>query len=288
MDDLVSICIPTFNGEKYLQEALDSVKAQTYKNIEVVISDDRSSDNTLNICEKFKAEVSFPVSIFSHVPDGIGANWNNSINKARGKYIKILFQDDVLEANCIEEMLNCLLKNKLDIVVSKRNIIDGDSLQITTGDWFEKYKDLQKPAGLPESDLFILSRKNFRDLDVKVYSAENIIGEPCASLFSRRLFDDIGMFNTFYRQALDYEYWLRTLVKYDIGILPEKLVKFRYHHQQASAVNLSAELDEGHVIETILLRRFLFNIDLKSIIFLLKKRMPFVVKMAQMRYKLFP
>ncbi|UJF30654.1 glycosyltransferase [Kaistella sp. 97-N-M2] len=288
MDDLVSICIPTFNGEKYLQEALESVKAQTYKNIEVVISDDRSSDNTLNICEKFKAEVSFPVSILSHIPAGIGANWNNSINKARGKYIKILFQDDVLEANCIEEMLNCLLKNKLHIVVSKRNIIDEDSLQITTGDWFEKYKDLQKPAGLPESDLFILSRKNLRDLDVKVYSAENIIGEPCASLFSKRLFEEVGPFSECYKQILDYAYWLRTLARYDIGILGEKLVKFRYHPQQASAVNLSKDLDEGHVLENILLCKFLFDIDLKSVIFLLKKRMPFFVKVAQMRYKLFP
>lgn len=288
MDDLVSICIPTFNGEKYLQEALDSVKAQTYKNIEVVISDDRSSDDTLNICEKFKTEVSFPVSVFSHMPQGIGANWNNSVNKARGKFIKILFQDDVLEANCIEEMLNCLLKNNLDIVVSKRNIIDEGSLKITTGDWFEKYKDLQKPAGIPESDFFILSRKNFRDLDVKVYSSENIIGEPCASLFSKRLFEDVGPFSECYKQILDYEYWLRTLATYDIGILGEKLVKFRYHPQQASAVNLSEELDEGPVIENILLRKFLFDIDLKSIIFLLKKRMPFFVKVAQMRYKLFP
>ena len=91
---LVSICIPTYNGEAYLQEALDSIQNQDYQNLEVVISDDNSSDNTVSIIQKFKNEVDFSVTIISHTPKGIGANWNNCIKHAAGTYIKFLFQDE--------------------------------------------------------------------------------------------------------------------------------------------------------------------------------------------------
>ena len=87
---LVSVCIPTYNGAPFLQEALDSVSQQTYRNIEVIISDDASNDKTLEIIQDFKAKASFPVSIYHHEPKGIGANWNNCIRKANGKFIKFL------------------------------------------------------------------------------------------------------------------------------------------------------------------------------------------------------
>ena len=63
MNLLVSICIPTYNGAQYLQEALNSVKEQTYGPIEVIVSDDASKDNTLAIVEQFKQSVSFPIYI---------------------------------------------------------------------------------------------------------------------------------------------------------------------------------------------------------------------------------
>ena len=85
--DLISICIPTYNGENYILEALNSIKNQSYKNIEVIISDDNSNDKTLQICEKFKSEVDFPVYIYNHLPNGIGSNWNNCILKSKGDYI---------------------------------------------------------------------------------------------------------------------------------------------------------------------------------------------------------
>lgn len=115
---LISICIPTFNGEKYLQEALDSVKSQTYQNIEVIISDDNSNDITLQICQNFKEKVSFPVYIYEHDPSGIG---NNCIFYAYGEYIKFLFQDDILETNCLEIQLEALIPHQLK--ATYRNLI---------------------------------------------------------------------------------------------------------------------------------------------------------------------
>lgn len=288
MEKLVSICIPTYNGEKYLQEALDSVKIQTYKNIEVIISDDQSKDKTLEICKQFKAEVDFPVFIYSHSPAGIGENWNNTIQKANGEFIKFLFQDDVLEKNCVEVMMNYLALYNLEIVVSKRKIIDAQSRPIVDGLWFNDYNDLQKPAGMPTDEFFIFSKKNLKNLNYERYSVENIVGEPCASLFTKNVFNKTGHFDANLKQALDYVYWLRVLVNYDIGVIPEKIVSFRYHSEQTSNQNNLNKVNEGKSIEKILHNDLIFFIGQKNIKKYLKKQFPVIKKLAQLRYRIFP
>lgn len=288
MEKLVSICIPTYNGEKYLQEALDSVKIQTYKNIEVIVSDDQSKDKTLQICEQFQSEVNFPVFIYSHTQSGIGENWNNTIEKSNGNYIKFLFQDDVLEKNCVEVMMQYLTLNNLQVVVSKRKIIDAESRPIIDGFWFNDYNDLQKPAGMPTDEFFIFSKKNLKNLDYDRYSVENIVGEPCASLFTKNVFNKTGRFDANLKQALDYVYWLRVLVKYDIGVIPEKIVNFRYHSEQTSNQNYLSNLNEGKYIEKILHNDLIFFIGQKNIKKYLKKQFPLIKKLAQLRYRIFP
>lgn len=287
-DLIVSICIPTFNGEKYLQEALDSVKAQSYKNIEVIISDDQSSDSTWEICRKFKEEVDFPVYLYIHQPKGIGANWNYCIEQSNGSYIKLLFQDDILEKNCIETMMSFLNENKLDIVVSKRSLIDKDSNFIKEGGWYTNFKDLQTTAGITTSTFTILSKTHLKHLKYKRFSADNIIGEPCVSLFTKKLFKKTGPFREDLKQILDYEYWLRVLIKFDIGIIEEKLVRFRYHDQQTSNINFIKNVSERHIILDILIRNFIFNLSVSQLKSLLKERFPFVQSIASLRYKFFP
>ncbi|KQK27312.1 hypothetical protein AR438_03650 [Chryseobacterium aquaticum] len=288
MSSLVSICIPTYNGEKYLNEALESVKSQTYKNIEVIISDDSSTDSTLEICNKFKNEVDFPVHIYSHKPSGIGANWNYTIEKANGDYIKFLFQDDVMESECILKMMFYLINHNLEIVACKRSIIDEDSNEIINGDWYKNYGDLQKAAGIEVKDFFIISKKNLRKLDYHHYSKNNIIGEPCVSIFSKKLVKKIGLFNIHLKQILDYEYWLRVLVYYKIGIIEEKLMKFRFHSQQTSTINFLQNVNEGSVITNHLFGKFLMYIDFKTAKHLLVQKYTLLKKIALIRYKIFP
>lgn len=286
-NQLISVCIPTYNGEKYLQETLDSVKLQTYKNIEVIISDDQSKDRTLEICEKFKSEVTFPVYIHCHSPSGIGSNWNNSIEKANGKYIKILFQDDVMEANCIQEMIKYLIDYRLDIVVCKRKIIDAESNEVVDGSWYNNFYDLQKIAGIDVENFFILSKKNLKNFNFNRYSVDNIIGEPCVSLFTKKLVNKIGPFNIHLKQILDYEYWLRVLVKYDIGIIEKKLIKFRYHEEQTSNINSNDNVDERHIITNLLYGKLLFYINRDHAKYYLKQKYPLLKKLIALRYKIF-
>ncbi len=239
---LVSICIPTYNGSEFIQEALDSIVAQTYDHIECIISDDESRDGTLEIVSRFRESVNFPVHILSHKPSGIGANWNNTILHANGNYIKFLFQDDVLEPDCIEKMVEVLDKNpEVGLVASKREFIVSRELDKATQKWFEKYGDLQdqliaKPCGDIELDQTLFSDKNF------MKAPKNKIGEPSAVMFRKELIAQLGVFDEKLKQILDYEYWYRILKEYRIYILRDKLVKFRLHDNQATAVNSKSDI----------------------------------------------
>ena len=89
MANLVSICIPTYNGEAYLAEALQSAIAQTYRPLEIIVSDDASKDRTLDIVKEFQTKTDIPFYVYHHQPAGIGANWNNCVSHANGEYIKL-------------------------------------------------------------------------------------------------------------------------------------------------------------------------------------------------------
>ncbi|MDN3605675.1 glycosyltransferase [Kaistella yonginensis] len=257
MKDLVSVCIPTYNGERYLQEALDSVKKQTYTNIEVIISDDQSTDSTLAICERFRSEVNFPVKIVNHEPAGIGANWNNSVRHSTGLYIKFLFQDDILLPHCIETMLKYMHASKLAIIASKREIIDENSCVVKEGGWVEKYGDLQRGAGLEVQDFAVLTKQTIKNLKFGYIINSNMIGEPCVTMFTRELFNRIGPFSIALKQMLDYEYWIRVLVKYKIGIIEEKLVCFRVHEEQTSYLTSLSKNNEADSIRQTFYQKLL-------------------------------
>ena len=104
-----SIVIPTYNGEKYVAEAIESVLSQTLSADEIIISDDNSSDGTLDICAKFKDKI----KVFRNEkgPSGFVNGWNNAIAKATCDYVSILHQDDKLAPTFLEEINNAQKQN---------------------------------------------------------------------------------------------------------------------------------------------------------------------------------
>lgn len=256
--DLVSICIPTYNGKSYLEEALRSIEYQTYRNIEVIISDDSSTDQTLDICEKFKKETNIPTYIYNHKPNGIGANWNNCIQKANGEYIKFLFQDDILEPDCIEKQVIFLSENNLEVVCSKRSIINEQGQPVNSGRWYELCHDLQKIyLNLSFKNFYIFRKEDLKMLK-PYHIIANIFGEPIAFMFRKRVFDEVGFFSTEYKQILDTEMSYRILRKYSIGIMEEKLFRFRLHQEQESSKNqqIQEELTENKKLEFFIVKNF--------------------------------
>lgn len=240
MNKLVSICIPTYNGAQFIAEALESAINQTYPNLEIVVSDDASTDDTLGIIESYISKTLIPIRIIKHKPDGIGANWNNCIRKAQGEYIKFLFQDDILEYQCIEKMVALLNEfPKLGLVASKRYCINEHSKLIDDKDpWMQLYSDLQRTLSFPEHDDLMVVTKELLKSPAFFEEPINKIGEPTAVLFRARLVDEIGCFRKDLNQMLDFEFYYRLLRHYKIGILSTKLVRFRIHEKQTTNLNV--------------------------------------------------
>ncbi len=137
---LVSVPVVTYNSAKYIIDGLESVKAQTYKNIELVISDDCSTDNTVEICQKWLEENkdSFKRAILVSTPHnmGVAGNLNNAIRNCRGEWIKPLSGDDSFFPYSIAEymkFISCNPKAQICFAKLKYN---------STNDYIKQYNIL--------------------------------------------------------------------------------------------------------------------------------------------------
>lgn len=272
---LVSICIPTFNGEDFIVEAMDSAITQTYSNLEIVVSDDASKDNTLKLIEQFKEKTKIPIRIYQHEPKGIGANWNNCIKQSKGEYIKFLFQDDVLALTCIEEMVVFAETNRVDFVYCKRDFIfEKKDVFITR--WILNFENLHNKWKKVKVKNGVVKGKNCLKDEYFMHTPENKFGEPTAVLLHKRIFEKIGYFNQNLKQALDIEFWWRVLCYFDSGFLDKSLIYFRLHNKQASQINHSNQVNEVDILHKFCYDKMFWKIHNKTKWFLLRKYNPLV------------
>ena len=120
MNKLVSIIVPIYNAEKYIEKCIKSLINQTYKNIEIILVNDGSTDNSGNICEKYKKQDS-RIVLINKKNAGVSSARNDALKIAKGEYISFVDADDKPEKNMIEEMLTSAVDNNSDIVISEYN-----------------------------------------------------------------------------------------------------------------------------------------------------------------------
>lgn len=124
MNELISVIIPIYNNEKYLDDCLNSIINQTYKNLEIILIDDGSTDASYKICEKYKEQDSRIVLIHKD-NSGVADSRNLGLKASKGKYIAFIDSDDYIELNMFEKMHQEFLKNNIDICVCYYNKIYG-------------------------------------------------------------------------------------------------------------------------------------------------------------------
>lgn len=107
IEPLVSICIPAYNSAEFILDTLQSVLNQTYKNIEVIVVDDGSKDNTLALLNSIKDD---KLQFVSQSNQGASAARNHAFKLSSGRYIKFIDADDIISTNCIEQQVNALYK----------------------------------------------------------------------------------------------------------------------------------------------------------------------------------
>ena len=124
---LVTVIIPVYNVEQYLEECIESVLRQTYTNIEIILVDDGSSDKSGKICDTY-AQKHTNIKVFHKINGGLSSARNYGLTNATGEYIYFLDSDDYIADETIQELLNVAEKNDLDILFfGAESFIDGDN-----------------------------------------------------------------------------------------------------------------------------------------------------------------
>jgi glycosyltransferase involved in cell wall biosynthesis len=211
----ISVCIPVYNCEQYVSQAIDSVLTQTYTDFELLILDNKSTDNTLNIVKKY-TDTRIRI-IENDVNIGFEANWNKCLKEAKCEYIKLLCADDILLPMCLEKQIEVFEneKNKhknILIVASGRYVIDANS------------KILMKRYWHFRGDTFVNGIKMVKK---SIRFGTNIIGEPGAVLFKKEILNKTGGFDGTFLYVIDFSLWVKILKYGNIYLIKDPYFLFR-------------------------------------------------------------
>ena len=125
INDLVSVIVPVYNCDKYLNRTIDSILTQTYNNFEVILINDGSTDRSRQICEDYLLKDT-RIRLINKNNQGVSVARNIGINNANGKYICFVDADDYIEKNMLEDCVNLIEINNADIICFNRRDIYND------------------------------------------------------------------------------------------------------------------------------------------------------------------
>lgn len=128
----ISVIVPAYNAEKYLEKCLDSLVNQTKKNIEIIAVNDGSKDNTLKILNEYKSKYPDMIKVISQENQGLSVTRNNGIKVASGKYIVFVDSDDEIELDLLEKIWDKVTEFPYDIIAFDVNWIYPDKNQVAT------------------------------------------------------------------------------------------------------------------------------------------------------------
>jgi glycosyltransferase involved in cell wall biosynthesis len=211
VNDLVSIVITTYNRVNYLQEAIESVLKQTYKNFELIIVDDGSTDNTRDVEAKYSHDSR--VRYIFQENQGLSHSRNTGILKANGKYIMFLDDDDLYIPYAIDKLLAFIKRQPENV-----KMVYGDLIILGLKNNIFKRED----EPLPKPDLFLQ------------YMIGSSFTTPGQVIAETEVIREVGMSDHYFASCSDYELWTKIILKYDIAKIDIPVMYYRSHGQQVS------------------------------------------------------
>lgn len=247
---LITIAIPVFNGERYLKSCLESAINQTYDDIEILVIDDGSTDNSLELVKSYE-KIDTRIRVISNPKNlGLVGNWNKCLKEARGEWIKILFQDDLIRSDSVEIMHTEALRHQKRFVVCARDFIIEENASEAFKQFYSKklYKLESRYTELTE-----MNSITFANIMKETGFFENFVGEPTTFLIHKSIVEKYGNFNKHLTQLCDYEFVVRVVSQEGIIFIPKFLASFRVHAQSESTRNAKFRVLKAGIIDKILM-----------------------------------
>ena len=218
-NELVSIVMVNYNQEKFLKKSIDSVLMQTYRNWELIIVDDGSTDASVNIIKEYKDDRIKPIFLKENCHICIATN--TGFAAVNGKYIARLDSDDIWKKEKLEKQMDFMQKNpSAKVCFTQVELIDENGENI----------DKQEPELL---SLYNSRQKNREEWIRFFFFVGNSLLPTL--LFEKELLDIVGGFKLNYCQTHDFEFLIRLIKQTDFYFVEEKLVKYRRTSTQNSA-----------------------------------------------------
>jgi len=208
----ISVIIPSYNHEKYINESVQSVLNQTYQDFELIITDDGSTDKTVSKIKEFK-DKRIKLFTFKKNRGGVIAT-HNCLHYAQGEYIAFLNSDDTFLPNKLERQLKYLSGHPhVAAVFSYVEVIDENSKTFTDKNHF--YYNIFRQ----------LNRSRYKWLNY-FFNEGNCLCYPSV-MMPKKTLKETGPLDSRYVVLTDFDYWIKICLKNEIHIIQEKLIKFR-------------------------------------------------------------
>jgi glycosyltransferase involved in cell wall biosynthesis len=202
---LVSVIIPNYNYSKHVGKAIDSVLNQTYQNVEVIVVDDGSTDNSLAVLASYGDRI----SVMQQTNEGVSKARNRGVSKAQGKFVAFLDADDIWLPTKIDKQIERFKRETdLGLVHCSMTYIDSED----------------RPIGEITDGMEGWVAEEFLRFERGV-----VIGAGSTALLPRVVFDEVGGFDPRQSTAADWDFNYRVAKKYKVGFVREPLVLYRQH-----------------------------------------------------------
>jgi len=201
MSDLISIVLPVYNGEKYLKESIESIIVQTYKNWELLILDDCSTDNSAEISKSYEREDNRIHYYRNEKNLRLPRNLNKGFSLAKGNFLTWTSDDNRFKPQALEKMHTALIDEKAQFVFASCRIIDSEGKEIE----------------------YIM---------VNEFSKKRIMGmNPVGACFmyTRKAYEEVGEYNPELALVEDFDYWQRLYAKFGAVVISDILYEYRWH-----------------------------------------------------------
>lgn len=215
---VVSVCLPVCNGTPYVADAIRSVLSQTHTDLEVIVVDDASDDDTLACIATLQDERLRVLQNFTRL--GIPGNWNRAVDAALGPYVCVFHQDDIMKpANLARKVAVLEANPEIQFVHSAVSVESHEPPRAFSADWLELSNEDFLTDGIDYLRRLILHGNRV--------CAPTVVARRSAVI-------DAGGFRNHLPFAPDYELWLRLCLLGRVGYLSTPLVTYRWHARNAS------------------------------------------------------
>lgn len=237
MTSIVSVILPCYNGARWIREAIESVLAQTYKDFELIIVDDGSTDSSGKIVSLYSNDAR--VCYIYQKNRGFSAAINKGIRESSGDFVGFIGQDDLWMPKKLKEQVNYLRKHQnVDLVHSNYYIIDLEGKIVK-----KRNTKMQEPPSTGE---------NVKELFLGNFIAFETV------LVRKKSLEEVGVFDERMIAFSDHDMWLRIAGSSNIGYIDLPLVKKRHHEAQLSRVREEAGIKDELLITKKAIDRYPF------------------------------